>query len=162
MDTIILHVYRVCSQNHTFVTRVKSWLFCNRCCLSSFTNETIAGFRYKPQYGTVLAMSIRRQLDIQQFNPQLLTKKGHSRTTPLETKAIIVREDATGGRGRWKIERTVRCGECKRAVAFVKSSRAREAVGMEGDGERGQGQNTRPSPFSYSRYATGPTRDTKF
>jgi len=58
-----------------------------------------------------------------------------------------------GGRGRRKIERTVR-REYGSAVAFVKSSRARKAVGMEGDGERGQGQNARGLlPFPISRYA---------
>ena len=58
-----------------------------------------------------------------------------------------------GERGRWKIERTVR-RECKCAVAFVKSSRAREAVGMEGDGEREDRDKIRLSPFSCSRYAS--------
>jgi len=58
-----------------------------------------------------------------------------------------------GGRGRRKIERTVR-REYGRAVAFVKSSRARKAVGMEGDGGRGQGQNARgllPFPIPVTR-----------
>lgn len=57
--------------------------------------------------------------------------------------------------------------ECRRAVAFVKSSRAREAVGMKGDGEREDRNKMRgfsllPFAFRYA-HATGPVaRNAKF
>lgn len=93
--------------DHSLSMQKADNLFCNCCPLVTvYERNNERDFRYKPRYVTVLATSIKRQLDIHQCNPQLLTKKGHSRTTPQEQRRLSCKrgcdEDAREKEGSGK------------------------------------------------------------